>query len=254
MSVEHLAATLHHSQATGTVKLILLGIANHAGDGGSWPSLRTLSVYAHVDVRTVRRALARLEELGEIARHVQAGGLAHVHPYERPNLYEVLVTCPEGCEGGPNHRARKGYRRLSDGTYEVLEPVENPPSDPRTRMSGGGETVRGGEDASVPLTIPSTVAKSGSASTTDRARPSVVDKVDPVEATLAVHDAGLGRLDADPCRTCGAGDELTCLRRQLKLATPDRHAYDNGRSPAAGDPPQAMAQRRTEEEGASRGR
>ena len=104
MSVEHLAIVLNHSQATGTAKVLLLGIANHAGDGGAWPSIRTLTRYAGVDERNVRRALRQLEELGELRIAVQSGGSDRLPSYRRPNRYEVLVRCPRWCDRSAQHR------------------------------------------------------------------------------------------------------------------------------------------------------
>lgn len=34
MSIEAMAVALHHSKTQGATKLVLLGIANHEGDGG----------------------------------------------------------------------------------------------------------------------------------------------------------------------------------------------------------------------------
>ncbi len=103
MSVEHLTAVLHHSQAKGRARLVLIGIANHQGDAGAWPSLATLSKYAGgITVRNVRKAIADLVELGELAVSVQ--GATHIPKSRRPNRYDVLVRCPEWCDGTPQHR------------------------------------------------------------------------------------------------------------------------------------------------------
>lgn len=104
MSVEALAVVLHHSKARGTDKVLLLGIANHAGDGGAWPSIATLARYANVDERGVQRALRRLEQLGEVQIHVQAGGPSGVPDWRRTNRYDVLVSCPATCDRTHNHR------------------------------------------------------------------------------------------------------------------------------------------------------
>jgi hypothetical protein len=104
VSVEHLTVVLNHSQATGTAKVVLMGIANHDGDGGAWPSIRTLTRYAGVDERNVRRALRHLVELGELRITVQRGGDSRVPDYRRPNRYDVLVRCPQECDRSPQHR------------------------------------------------------------------------------------------------------------------------------------------------------
>lgn len=108
MSVEQMAIALHHSRAKGTARLILIGIANHDGDGGAWPSVATLAKYAGItDRRNVQRALASLESLGEIRRLVSAGGDHSMADYMRPNLYRVLLRCPPGCDRSAQHRMPK---------------------------------------------------------------------------------------------------------------------------------------------------
>ncbi|MFI7587886.1 helix-turn-helix domain-containing protein [Spongisporangium articulatum] len=106
MSVEAISLALHHSRATGTVKLVLIGIANHEGDGGSWPSIATLARYANASERTVQRAIRQLEELGEVVVAIQAGGLADLDHRYRPNRYEVTLRCPPDCDGTTRHRIR----------------------------------------------------------------------------------------------------------------------------------------------------
>lgn len=104
MSVEAMATVLHHSQASGTAKVVLIGIANHAGDGGAWPSIASLAKYARVDERTVQRAIRKLEELGEIRVHAQSGGTRSTQDRYRPNRYDVLVACPPDCDRSMAHR------------------------------------------------------------------------------------------------------------------------------------------------------
>lgn len=107
MSVEALAVVLHHSKARGTDKVVLLGIANHAGDGGAWPSIATLARYANVAERNVQAALKRLEALGEVQIHVQTGGPSGVPDWRRTNRYDVLVACPVTCDRTHQHRVRE---------------------------------------------------------------------------------------------------------------------------------------------------
>src|SRR5690606_8731754 len=86
VSIESVTIALHHSRAVGAAKLVLIGIANHDGDGGSWPSVATLAKYAGITPRHVRRAVGELEQLHEIRRHVQRGGTAFTEDPRRPNL------------------------------------------------------------------------------------------------------------------------------------------------------------------------
>lgn len=104
MTVEAMAIVLHHSSAQGTAKLVLLGIANHDGDGGAWPSIDTLARYANVDRRTVQRAIEQLIEVGELKREERAGGDRRTRAQYRPNLYRIMVVCPPECDRSTRHK------------------------------------------------------------------------------------------------------------------------------------------------------
>ncbi|WP_164775202.1 helix-turn-helix domain-containing protein [Nocardioides pantholopis] len=133
MSVEALAVVLHHSRAKGTDKLVLLGIANHAGDGGAWPSITTLAKYANVHERNVQRALDKLVELGEVAVYRNDGGDHRTKTWARPNRYDVLVACPATCDRTANHRIRELPRAPADLWIEGVAPAP-----------GGGASATGG--------------------------------------------------------------------------------------------------------------
>lgn len=87
-----MSLVLNHSKARGTDKVVLLGIANHDGDGGAWPSLATLARYANVDERSVRRSIANLVALGELAVEYNGGGTGTTRSDRRPNLYRILYN------------------------------------------------------------------------------------------------------------------------------------------------------------------
>lgn len=147
-----MAVCLHHSRSKGTVKLVLLGIANHDGDGGSWPTVRKLAKYANVHPRNVQKALVQLQSWGEIYVHPQAGGLANLADMERPNLYRILLRCPTTCDGSTQHRDSR-ERQLP----LALGPVDNssghplagapPPGGYATPPPGGDATPPGGASA-----------------------------------------------------------------------------------------------------------
>lgn len=117
MSVETLAVVLHHSRAKGTAKLVLVGVANHDGDGGAWPTVATLARYANVSERNVQKAIESLIRSGELARHVQQGGHSGMRDWDRPNRYEVLLSCPAWCDRTKNHRAMRGWQADGQGGY-----------------------------------------------------------------------------------------------------------------------------------------
>ena len=138
MSIESMAIALHHSKAKGAAKLVLMGIANHDGDGGAWPSLATLAKYANVqDLRYVRRVIGELITLGEVSREMQAGGTLDTPDWQRPNLYRFLLTCPEDCDRSANHRP------ITEG--RVNRPGEGP-------QTPGGRVHRPSKPSSKPLT------------------------------------------------------------------------------------------------------
>lgn len=106
MSVEAIALALHHSRAKGAAKLVLLGIANHDGDGGAWPSMATLARYAGVTPDQARKLVKKLTELGEVRVLRQEGGMPFTPDHLRPNLYQFQVRCPPDCDRTTRHRNR----------------------------------------------------------------------------------------------------------------------------------------------------
>lgn len=136
MSVETLAVVLNRSKAVGTDKVVLLGIANHDGDGGAWPSIATLARYANVSERSVQRSIDHLIELGELRVEIGAGGPADLRADRRPNRYTVLVDNPH--HGVTSTSPRRDSRGDADDGHGVtptspepsLEPsISQPPSD-----------------------------------------------------------------------------------------------------------------------------
>ena len=130
-----MAIALHHSRAQGSARMVLIGIANHEGDGGAWPSVATLAKYAGITARNVQKAIAKLEELGEIKRHQQQGGTPTMPDHERPNLYRFTLRCPQGCDGTSRHKVGSGlsFHPLSPATPPVASDTPPPvASDTRT--------------------------------------------------------------------------------------------------------------------------
>lgn len=125
MSIESMAIVLHHSRATGTAKIVLLGIANHDGDGGAWPSVDTLARYANVTRSRVHAALKTLEGLGEIKRLISQGGDHSTADHMRPNLYHVTIACPATCDRSKNHRSKVAQDTMLDPVSETIRGIES---------------------------------------------------------------------------------------------------------------------------------
>jgi hypothetical protein len=212
MSVEAMAIVLHHSQAKLGTKMILLGIANHDGDGGAWPSIETLATYANCTERYVREQIRALEEMGELSVEIQAGGSREMDDRRRPNRYRVLVRCPAECDRTTNHRVSK-----QPGT--MVPPSASPQVDPGGTMvpspdPGGNHSSAGRNPSSLrgepqfPQTILEPPSNRGGAR-----RPSlapVPDVEQPPPVFCPDHPGGT----AQPCRACAvAGQALAVWQR-----------------------------------------
>ena len=123
MSVEALTAALNHAPSgiTSTDRLVLIGIANHDGDNGSWPSIARLSRYAGVSERSVIRAIRNLEAAGLITTEIQMGGVSDLRADRRPNRYTLHLECPDECDRSMNHRmpGDHGYKPRHNGVTSV---------------------------------------------------------------------------------------------------------------------------------------
>lgn len=105
MGFRAVAAVLHHSQAKGTTKLVLLALANFhddKGDNGAFPSQEVLARLSNCTVRNVQRCLHDLEAMGEIET-VTHGGKGKTFD-RQTNRYFIRLDCPENCDSSLNHR------------------------------------------------------------------------------------------------------------------------------------------------------
>lgn len=106
-----MSSVLHHSKASGATLLIALGIANHQGDGGAYPSRATLARYGRCSDRYVKIAINQLIELGELVVQDRAGR-------NGTNIYVMSVPCPPDCDRSTNHRPLQGGNYTSpQGKY-----------------------------------------------------------------------------------------------------------------------------------------
>lgn len=141
MSVESIAAVLNADLPINpTAKLVLVGIANHDGDGGAWPSVATLARYAGVSTRSVQRALADLIEAGLIERLVNEGGTHRTPDHERPNLYRI--TLPRGVTpvSPPDAAVTGGVTPVSPPPLTEMSPHPLTPVSPEPSLEPSGET------------------------------------------------------------------------------------------------------------------
>lgn len=82
---------LEHSVSEGAARLVLISIANHDGEGGSWPSIATIARESRKSESTVRRAIKDLVDLGELVVHLNDGGTHKTRADRRPNRYELTI-------------------------------------------------------------------------------------------------------------------------------------------------------------------
>lgn len=170
MSVESLAIVLHHSRAKGTAKLILIGIANHDGDGGAWPSVATLAKYANCSRSQVQRSISTLEQLGEVQRYVQAGGDHRHAEHERPNRYSIRLRCPMDCDRTASHRTSRDRAPQLDIDPEAYPAAPMRPATP-PHQRGPVASARPAPAASVlPKPSPQPITHLPETNPSDRAR------------------------------------------------------------------------------------
>lgn len=132
MGFRAVAAVLHHSQAKGTTKLVLLALANFhddKGDNGAFPSQEMLARLSNCSVRNVQRCLHDLEQMGEIETVIHGG---KGKTFDRQtNRYFIRLDCPDNCDASLNHRdlddvhdrltrsRRPTYTKWASDSYEA---------------------------------------------------------------------------------------------------------------------------------------
>lgn len=144
MSVQAMAWVLECSRATGSDRLVLLAIANHASkEGGeAWPSIPLIAAEARVSERTVSRSLIRLAALGEL--EVVRGGGRGPNQY-RPNLYSlpaISTGMTDGHPSGMTDATNRGDKHGKSGVTLVADKPSLEPSGNRGFCKKCGETTR----------------------------------------------------------------------------------------------------------------
>jgi hypothetical protein len=193
-----MAIALHHSRAKGTAKIVMLGIANHDGDGGAWPSIDTLCKYANVTRRNVRDAIKTLVQLGEVEVLIQAGGTISMADTHRPNLYRIRLSCPADCDRSSNHRTAR-RKSIDLELHDLFESEGGVAGDPgsHTTPEGVAGDLRGGSHTTPEPSINSTTRQRGLTHHSARARECPVStRISPTGEHV--------RLDTGCCLNCGA--------------------------------------------------
>ncbi len=116
MSVEMISLVLNKSRAEGRAKLVLIGIANHHGDNGAWPSIETLARYANASERSIKRDLAYLQELGELS--VEINGSEFGGQY-KTNKYWITLSGVTDWVAGVTGQVSRGDRLGTSGVTDL---------------------------------------------------------------------------------------------------------------------------------------
>ena len=117
-------AVWRESKSDGRARLVLLAIADHQGEIGAWPSLKTLATMVNASERSVQRDIEYLVEIGELEVHYQQ---APTRNHYKSNLY--FITLP-------------GVTKTSGGVTNTGSGVTN---------TGGGVTPVGVQNLIEPL-------------------------------------------------------------------------------------------------------
>jgi len=146
LSVKAITWVWEHSESSGTARMVLLAIADAADHHGAnaWPSQPTLAAMCRISVRTVIRAVAELEQLGEL-EVIQHGGPAYRED-RRPNRYRLVkMGPPTGCQPVTpllpprgDSRAPRGDKYDERGDTAVTLPTLLDPSFSEQKIPSGG--------------------------------------------------------------------------------------------------------------------
>ena len=216
----------HEATTTGTDRLVLLALANHANDNGeAWPSIDTIAREAGVQRRqTVKDALARLVAAGLIERKINGAPDHRLRADRRPNLYRLTgarLTAPRGGTGA---------REASPG---------DEPTGARFTASRGHASRSNGGTGNEPLTVtepsseppPPTRSNNTDCTPADPAAPVVVDQPTTLRAIRLVAEAQAER----GAKTNPTGFAHAAKARMANPEDPDRQRIDSelaaGRSP-----------------------
>lgn len=128
MSIQAIAWVLENSEALAAHRLVLLAIANHADASGwnAYPSVPSIAHEARVDRATVFRAIAALEESGELVVRRVAGrsnryGIAALMG-SQDATGKAKVEGSQDATGGVASRHYRGRTMRPEPSLTVNEP------------------------------------------------------------------------------------------------------------------------------------
>lgn len=133
MSLAAMVWALKHAPVVDPIAhLVLIGLADHAGDDGTGarPSVATLATYARCSVRSVHNKLRALEEAGAIVRGDQQA-VAHLPANRRPVVYDLPLPGVHDLQGngsGVHAATARGARAGSSGVHAVADRTVHEPS------------------------------------------------------------------------------------------------------------------------------
>jgi Helix-turn-helix domain len=131
MTVKVVTWVFDNSETTGSERLVLLALADHADDESwsCWPSIARIARKARVSESTARRSLQNLAEQGHILIQLNQG--PSKRPDRRPNLYRILHRGVSDCYPVGNHGVSDGPPRgVKTGQNEVSAVTPEPRKEP----------------------------------------------------------------------------------------------------------------------------
>lgn len=96
MSVQAISWVLDYSQSSGTVRCVLISIANHVNpDGTGWVYVERILKEANCSLKSYHRAVQWALDNGELERSAHEGGFETTHSRHRPNLFRFPKVASE---------------------------------------------------------------------------------------------------------------------------------------------------------------
>lgn len=214
MSWQAYAAVSGKRIGSGTAKLVLLELANHAKADGTaaWPSKATMAETAECDTKTVQRNLRKLEAAGWIRRGDQQL-VAHLRADRRPVVYDIAMDDETRAQWAAQHGTARG------------DSAADTPAD--TSQDGGTECTPATPDdrTDCPPALDATGGHPGPNGGTPGCPPNVLE-LPTTPQPPASGGAGCARhtTTAPNCRGCGTTNRQLAEKARIDKAAAHRAA------------------------------